>query len=70
MYTTIFAKSHKAAQKIFNLKIDGHILEKEQWPVYFRVILDRQMNVADHIQNLKNKVTKRLKKGKEPFQHK
>ena len=57
---TIFSRSHKAAQRIFNLKIDGHFLEKEQSPVYLGVTLDRQMNMADHIQNLKEKATKRL----------
>ena len=57
---TIFSRSHKAAQRIFNLKIDGHTLEKEQSPVYLGVTLDRQMNMADHIQNLKEKATKRL----------
>ena len=57
---TIFSRSHKAAQRIFNLKIDGHFLEKEQSPVYLGVTLDRQMNMADHIKNLKEKATKRL----------
>ena len=57
---TIFSRSYKAAQRTFTLKIDGHILEKEQSPVYLGVTLDRQLNMADHIRNIKEKATKRL----------
>ena len=48
------------AQRTFALKIDGYILEKEQSPVYLAVTLVQQMNMADHIRNIKEKATKRL----------
>ena len=57
---TIFSTSPKASKRTFNLKIDGHFLEKEQSPVYLGVMLDRQMTMADHLKTLKEKANKRL----------
>ena len=46
---TIFSDSQGSSE---NLKID---LEKEQSPVYHGVTLDRQMNITDYIDNIKER---------------
>ena len=58
---TIFTKSHKIAKEKINLRINRKELRKEQNPIYLGIKLDRQLTLKQHIENLKQKATKRLR---------
>ena len=58
---TIFTKSSKVAKQEVNLRMGGERIEKEENPIYLGVQLDRQLTLKRHVQNLKEKATKRLR---------
>ena len=58
---TIFTKSSKVAKQEVNLSMGGKKIQKEENPIYLGVQLDRQLTLKRHVQNLKEKATKRLR---------
>ena len=60
---SIFTKSSKVAKQEVNLSMGGEKIEKEEDPIYLGVQLDRQLTLKRHVQNLKEKATKRLRLG-------
>ena len=59
---TIFSRSHVAAKKIVNLRLNGEPLNKEDNPVYLGIKLDRQLMLTEHINSLKEKATNLIKR--------
>ena len=57
---TVFTMSPKAAQQNLNINIDGQKATKDNHPTYLGVQLDTRLTLKNHIQNLKQKATKRL----------
>ena len=57
---TIFTLSPKTAKKHLNLRLRNENVNKEESPVYLGVTLDRQMNLSQHINSLKEKAQRRL----------
>ena len=57
---TIFTKSHKDAKRKLKLTISNATLSKEENPTYLGVTLDRQMNLNEHVENVRKKADKRL----------
>ena len=55
---TIFTRSHKAAKRNINLKLNEEPLRKEESPVYLGVKMDRQLNMSDHVNSLQEKASK------------
>ena len=58
---TIFSKSPKEAKRNITVKIGDRHLKKDDNPVYLGVQLDCRLTLAKHIENLKQKATRRLK---------
>ena len=57
---TIFSNSSKVASKKLSLKYEGMQLTKEENPVYLGVTLDQRMTLEKHMQNVKEKSSRRL----------
>ena len=57
---TIFSNSAKVAQKNLSLKYGGEQLSKEDNPVYLGVTLDQRLTLQKHMQNVKEKASRRL----------
>ena len=58
---TIFSKSSKEANRNLTVQIGERHINKEENPVYLGVQLDRQLTLAKHVTNLKQKATRRLR---------
>lgn len=58
---TIFTKSAKEAKRNLTVQIGDRIIIKEENQVYLGVQLDRQLTLAKHVANLKQKATRRLR---------
>uniref|UniRef100_A0A0B7BRX1 Reverse transcriptase domain-containing protein n=2 Tax=Arion vulgaris TaxID=1028688 RepID=A0A0B7BRX1_9EUPU len=59
VYTT-FSRSPKTTQRTFRLTMNGALLKKEENPTYLGVKLDKQLRMTEHINNIKEKASKRL----------
>ena len=57
---SIFSRSNKKAQSKLQLKMNDEPIMKEDNPQYLGVKLDRQLSFKEHIEDLKEKVCKRL----------
>ena len=57
---TFFTKSHKAAKQNIGLRMDSQRLPREEHPTYLGVMLDRQLSLKKHVENIKNKAIRRL----------
>ena len=57
---SIFTRSHKVAKHVFQFKVDGIALQKDDNPSYLGVTLDQQLNLNRFISDLKDKATGRL----------
>ena len=58
---SIFSKSPNEANKNLNIKIGEKAILKESNPTYLGVQLDGRLTLTKHVENLKQKATKRLK---------
>ena len=58
---TVFSNSPKTSKKDLLLEIGDEQLLKEQNPVYLGVTLDSKLTLKEHVQNVKEKSTRRLK---------
>ena len=56
----IFTRSHKVAKQLFNFKVDGIRLQKDDNPSYLGITLDQQLNLNRFISDLREKATCRL----------
>lgn len=61
---TIFSRCHKVANRILNIRLNGKILTKDDFPVYIGVKLDSQMKLDVHIKNLREKAKHTFKSRK------
>ena len=52
---TVFTRSHKVARERIILRINKKELQKEQYPTYLGMQLDRQLTLKQHIDNLRSK---------------
>ncbi|MCG8431457.1 MAG: hypothetical protein MJA29_09835, partial [Candidatus Omnitrophica bacterium] len=57
---SIFTRSPKTAKRNLRMTLGGHILEKEENPVYLGVTLDPHLSLKNYMENLKSKASKRL----------
>ena len=58
---SIFSLSPKTSHRRLKLKLENHPIEKEEKPVYLGVQLDTRLTLSNHIENLAEKCSHRMK---------